>query len=183
MKENMIEIHETARVSENATITGTGILTVGAYTIVEPNVLIDLGNKGIVQIGARSKLKYGCIIRSYDGSINIGNRSSIGEYTVLAGHGGLKIGHTVIIAGHCYVSAADHIFHADDPIRFQGETAKGIDVADGAWLGARVVLLDGVVIGKNTIIGAGSIVTQNMSSNMVCFGHPCREQKPRQRNQ
>lgn len=179
----MKRISESAKVSANVAIVGAGQLIIGAHSVIEPNVFIDLGVGGVVKIGARTKVKYGCAIRSYDGVISIGDRSTIGEYTILAGHGGLTIGHTVIISGHCYFSAADHIYHAGDPIRFQGETAKGIDVASGAWIGAQVVILDGVCIGENTIVGAGSVVTKSMGSNMICFGAPCRERKAKQSNQ
>lgn len=110
-----------------------------------------------------------------DGHITIANRVSIGEYTVIAGHGGITIGENSIIAGHCYISAANHIF--DDTtvdIRFQGETAKGIIIEKNVWIGARVVVLDGVHIGEGAIIGAGAVVTKNIPAGHICVGNPIR---------
>ncbi len=179
IKNDKRQIDKHAIVSADTKIIGAGELTIGPHTIVEAGVLIDLGIAGSVYIGPRTKLKYGCVIRSYDGNIRIGSRSTIGEYSILAGHGGLTIGDAVIIAGHCYLSAAEHIFSGKDHIRFQGELAKGIRVGDGAWIGARCVVLDGVVIGCGGVIGAGSVVTRNIEKNMVCYGNPCRSIYPR----
>ncbi|WP_207562521.1 acyltransferase [Sulfurimonas aquatica] len=169
-------IDKDAFVSKNAKIIGNGSLHIEAHAVIEDNVLIDLGQGGTIRIGYRSKLKYGCVLRSYDGKITIHDRSTIGEYSILAGHGGLIIGNAVIIAGHSYISAAGHIFSGmNDHIRFQGEIAKGIQIDDGVWIGARCVILDGTQLGENSIIGAGSIVTKSLNSNMVCYGSPCRE--------
>lgn len=168
-------IHKDAVISPDAKICGDGDLHIAPYAVVEPNVLIDLGKSGSIHIGYRSKLKYGSVVRNYDGKIIIGTRSTIGEYSVLSGHGGLLIGNTVIIAGHCYLSAANHIFTGSDHIRFQGEVAQGISIKDGVWVGARSVILDGVCIEEGCVVGAGSVVSKNIRKEMVCFGNPCRE--------
>jgi acetyltransferase-like isoleucine patch superfamily enzyme len=168
-------IHKDAVVSPEVKIIGDGNLFIDAYAVIEPNVLIDLGANGSIRIGYRSKLKYGSVVRNYDGKITIGSKTSVGEYSILSGQGGLTIGSAVIIAGHCYLSAADHIFTGSDHIRFQGEVATGIYINDGAWIGARSVVLDGVCIDVGCIIGAGSVVLKNMGKDMVCFGNPCRE--------
>ena len=168
-------IHKDAVISPEAKIVGNGDLHIAPYAVVEPNVLIDLGQNGSIRIGYRSKLKYGSVVRNYDGTIIIGSKTTIGEYSVLSGHGGLIVGNAVIIAGHCYLSAADHIFTGSDHIRFQGEVAKGINVKDGVWIGARSVILDGVCVEEGCVIGAGSVVSKNIRKEMVCFGNPCRE--------
>lgn len=169
------EIHPTARLSNEVHIVGCGNLYIDRDVVIERYVLLDLGAVGLIEIGARSKLKQGCVVRSYDGKVSIGSRTTVGEYSILSGHGGLSIGKAVIIAGHCYLSAADHIYTGDGPIRFQGETAKGILVDDGAWLGARCVVLDGVHIGQRAVVGAGSVVTRSLRADFLCVGSPCRE--------
>jgi len=179
MKKSNIDISKSANLADSIKIIGDGELIIGSYTSIEDNVLIDLGNNGKIVIGKKSKIKYGSVLRSYDGNIDIGNRTSVGEYSILAGHGGLKIGHTVIIAGHCHISAANHIYHSNDAIRFQGETTKGISIDDGVWLGAKTVVLDGIKIGCQTVVGAGSIVTKTLPSDVVAVGSPCKVLKSR----
>lgn len=49
-----------------------------------------------------------------------------------------------------------------------------VHIGKNCWLGAGVVVLPGVTIGDNTVIGAGSIVTKNIPANVVAVGNPCR---------
>lgn len=51
---------------------------------------------------------------------------------------------------------------------------KDVHIKANAWIGANVVILPGVTIGENTVIGAGSIVTKDIPANVVAFGNPCR---------
>ena len=161
---------------------GSGRLTIEEFAVLEPHVMIDIGSSdsGLVTIAARAKLKQGSVLRAYSGQIEIGPRVSLGEYSVLAGHGGLAIGQATIIAGHCYVAASGHLTTIETPIRFQGETAEGIVIGDAVWIGANVVIQDGVNIGDGAVIGAGSIVTRSMPANTICFGVPCRPVRQRE---
>lgn len=52
--------------------------------------------------------------------------------------------------------------------------SKDIRICDNAWIGANVTVLPGVMIGKNSVIGAGSVVTGNIPDNVVAYGNPCR---------
>ena len=151
-------------------------IRIGAFSTVEDYVLLDCGSSGSseISIGNRCKIKQGAVLRTYDGHIRIGNRVSVGEYSILAGHGGLTIGDCTLIAGHCYISAANHISSGRDMIRFQGESARGIVIGNNVWIGGHVLIRDGVSIGDGGVIGAGSIVTADLPSDVVCYGVPCR---------
>jgi acetyltransferase-like isoleucine patch superfamily enzyme len=169
-------VHKTARVAETVRAEGRGRVTIGPHAVIEDHVLFSLGQggRGTIEVGRRSKLKVGVIARAYGGRIRIGDRTSIGEYSVLAGHGGLDIGDLVIIAGHCYLAASQHITSGTAPLRFQGETASGIHVADDVWIGAHATVHDGVTIGRGAIVGSGSVVTRSLPGGWVAFGVPCR---------
>ena len=52
--------------------------------------------------------------------------------------------------------------------------SEPITVKDGAWLGGGVIVLPGVTIGENSVIGAGSVVTRSIPDNCVAVGNPCR---------
>lgn len=58
--------------------------------------------------------------------------------------------------------------------RAKYEAAKPIVIHDNAWLGGGVIVLAGVTIGENSIIGAGSVVTKDIPSNVVAVGNPAR---------
>ena len=49
-----------------------------------------------------------------------------------------------------------------------------VHIGNNCWLGAGVIVLPGVTIGDNTVIGAGSVVTKDIPSNVVAVGNPCR---------
>jgi acetyltransferase-like isoleucine patch superfamily enzyme len=167
-----IILHPTSTIDDSVRIIGKGILVVGKYSTIEPNVMIDLGDKGQISIGNRSKIKYGAVLRTYDGIIDIKNRVSIGEYTLCAGQGGLAIHDNVIIAGHCYITASDHIYDSEMPIRFQGETTKGINIAENCWVGANTTILDGVELGRGCVVGAGAVVTKKTNEYTINIGIP-----------
>ena len=55
---------------------------------------------------------------------------------------------------------------------------KEVHIGNNCWLGANVVVMPGVTIGDNTVIGAGSIVTKDIPSGVVAVGNPCRVLRP-----
>ena len=52
--------------------------------------------------------------------------------------------------------------------------AHPIKIEDGVWIGGGAILLPGVTIGRNSVIGAGSVVTRSIPENVVAVGNPCR---------
>ena len=52
--------------------------------------------------------------------------------------------------------------------------ALPVRIEDGVWIGGGVVILPGVTIGRNSVIGAGSVVTRSIPANCVAVGNPCR---------
>ena len=49
-----------------------------------------------------------------------------------------------------------------------------VHIGKNCWLGAGVIVLPGVSIGDNTVVGAGSVVTKDIPANVVAVGSPCR---------
>lgn len=85
----------------------------------------------------------------------------------------ITFGDYVFIAPNCVFSTAGHALDRDQ--RNQGlEIALPITVGDNVWIGANVVVLPGVTIGNDTIIGAGSVVTKDIPAGVIAVGNPCR---------
>ena len=60
-------------------------------------------------------------------------------------------------------------------LRIQGyQYNMPVHIGKNCWLGAGVIVLPGITIGDNVVIGAGSIVTKDIPSNVVAVGNPCR---------
>ncbi len=79
----------------------------------------------------------------------------------------------MFIAPNCSFYTAGHPLEVE--LRNKGlEYAKPIKVGDNVWIGGNVIVLPGVTIGDNTVIGAGSVVTKDVPSNVLAVGNPCR---------
>lgn len=52
-----------------------------------------------------------------------------------------------------------------------------VHIGKNCWIGAGVLIMPGVTIGDNTVIGAGSVVTKDIPANVLAFGSPCRVQR------
>jgi acetyltransferase-like isoleucine patch superfamily enzyme len=94
---------------------------------------------------------------------------------VLYGHGNLTIGDNVLIAGHCLIIPANHVFtDINIPISNQGETKKGIIIEDNVWIGSGCRILDGITIGTGAIIAAGAVVNKDVLPNTIVGGVPAK---------
>jgi acetyltransferase-like isoleucine patch superfamily enzyme len=153
---------------------------IGRDTSIGDNALISSAGGGAILIGERCEIGIGALIQSYGGRIVIGHDCSINPYCVIYGHGGLKIGNSVRIATHTVIVPSNHNY--DDlgmPIRLQGLTLKGITIEDDVWIGAGAKILDGVTIGKGSVVAAGTVVIRNVPPFSVTAGVPNRIIKQR----
>lgn len=147
---------------------------------VYENVVFDTRFGGSITIGENSELLHGVLIMTYGGTIEIGSVCSINPYTILYGHGNLKIGNNVLIAAHTVIIPANHVYtDVNTPINLQGVTAKGITIEDDVWIGTGCKILDGVTIGKGAVIAAGAVVNKDVQPYTIVGGVPAKELKKR----
>ena len=153
-----------------------GRITLGENVYVAPGAeLLAAKPPEQISLGSGCLIHQGALLHCYGGQIQLGDNVSVNPYCVLYGHGGLTIGNDVLIATGCVIIPANHII--DDPtksIRAQGLRCQGICIEDDVWLGARVVVLDGVTIGRGAVIGAGAVVTTNIPPGALAVGVPAK---------
>lgn len=114
------------------------------------------------------------------GEISIGDNCSINPYSILYGHGGLKIGNWVRIAAHTVIIPSNHNFSdIDRPIGSQGGTQRGVIIEDDVWIGANVTILDGSHISTGCVIAAGAVVRGTTVPFGVYGGVPAKLLKMR----
>lgn len=109
----------------------------------------------------------------YGYNIEIGENFYANHNLIILDGNKVKFGDNVFIAPNCGFYTAGHPLDAKR--RNEGlEYAKPIEVGNNVWIGGNVVVLPGVKIGDNVVIGAGSIVTKDIPSNVVAVGNPCK---------
>ncbi len=126
-------------------------------------------------IGNNTHIKENAVLNTYGGHIVLGENVNIGQGTVLYGQGGIDVGNDSGIAPLSLVVASNHSYNQDDiPFRMQGETKKGIKIGHNVWCAGKVVVCDGVEIGDNAVVGAGSVVRKNIPNNAIVIGNPAQ---------
>lgn len=154
----MIEIHATASVSPlcdiEDSVRGSRIV-VGAHSQIDSFVKIKpAGGRGDLLIGEHSIVNAGCVL--YTGN-------------------GIRIGNHVAIAANTTLAPVNHAF--GDRSRLISEQGflpgkGGIVIEDDVWIGANCVLLDGAVLRRGCVIGAGSLVRHEVPAYTVQAGNP-----------
>lgn len=134
-----------------------------------------------IEIGQNTIVMHGAVLHVYNfrglphAGIQIGRDSLVGEYSVIRGQGGVKIGDRVYTSPFTQIIAVNHVFSdPDKPFVEQGITAQGIVIEDDVWLGAGSIITDGVHVGKGAVIAAGAVVTKDVPAHTVVGGVPAR---------
>ena len=110
--------------------------------------------------------------------LRIGDNTNVGYGTVLSVAREINIGKDTLIAPYCLIMDSDdhpvdeNARRAREPVR--KEDVLPVRIGNNVWLGTRVVVLKGVSIGDNSIIGANSVVGKNIPPNCIAMGFPAR---------
>ena len=132
------------------------------------NILEELFQKKIDILGIEPN--FYC---DYGFNIYLGKNFYSNHNLVILDANKVEFGDNVFIGPNCGFYTSGHPL--DYETRNQGlEYAKPIKVGKNVWIGGNVCVLPGVTIGDNVVIGAGSIVTKDIPSNVVAVGNPCR---------
>lgn len=133
-----------------------------------------LCNEGLT-FGDNVTISRGTMIRPssyYGGDYGIGlvmgDHSSFGPYCFVGCSGRITIGSNVMFGPKCSLFAENHVFaDTSKTIKSQGVENKGITIEDDCWIGSNTTILDGVTIGKGSVIGAGTLVTKSVPPGSI----------------
>jgi len=165
----------------SAVIDFSGQLTLPESTIIEPLVVIFGSATATLSLGEMNILYPGCVIRIDKGHMATGEDVSFGPgCQIYEPRSGLTIGNHCMIGAGTLISGVSHGHgEIDVPMRNQLAISLPIVIEDNVWIGMGVILLPGVTIGSGSIIGAGSVVTNDIPPNSIAFGIPCKVTKKR----
>ena len=150
---------------------------IGDNVVVDDNCLLDAkgdSNRGIA-IGSGVFIGRNTILSCKNGDIDLEDGVNIGFNCEVFSASRVRIGRDTLLAAYCYVIGGDHDF--SDPGRAvleQGRRSAGVDIGEGAWLGAGAKVLDGVTIGNRAIVGAAALVREAVPEGAIAVGIPAR---------
>jgi tetrahydrodipicolinate N-succinyltransferase len=104
--------------------------------------------------------------------ISIDCGTYINRYTMLDAHSEIRIGRNCMIGPHCYITDANHGKAAGVLVKDQSMQPQPVVIEDDVWLGAGVIVLPGVHLGRGCVIGAGAVVTSDVPAGEVFAGVP-----------
>ncbi|MEX0928954.1 MAG: acyltransferase [Balneolales bacterium] len=119
------------------------------------------------------------IRQQFNPSLTIGNNVTATSNLHLAATSKITIEDNVMFASNVFLADFSHGYERGDlPYKYQGLTQIApITIRRGSWIGQNVVILPGVTIGKNVIIGANSVVRNDIPEGCIAVGNPARIQK------
>ena len=159
------------------------------YLKIHVGALVQIGNNCTIMSGAGlnplSRNIKTCIYVGKKATLKLGNDVGISSSTLWVKES-VSIGNSVAIGADCIIMDTD-AHNLDWKIRCSEETneyGESVDmvtaasapivIEDNVLVGARCIILKGVTIGARSIIGSGSIVTKDISSDCIAAGNPCK---------
>ena len=155
----------------------------GKFLKISSETYLDGLSKNGVVLGNNFSLGRGSSIEC-TGSLNklgigftAGNNVGIGSFSFLGCAGGITIGDDTITGNYVSMHSENHNYKdGSRPIRLQGVNSKGIYIGKNCWIGSKVTILDGAVVGDNSIIAAGAVVIDgNYEGSSIYGGIPARK--------
>ncbi|MCD8012434.1 MAG: acyltransferase [Lachnospiraceae bacterium] len=122
---------------------------------------------GYFNIGSGCNFRHDAQLRALDGGVvRIGDKTFMNNNVCITARNKITIGNNVKIANNVVVIDHDHDYMNGN----KGYKVGSVVIEDGVWIGANAVILKDTFIGKNSVIGAGSVVKGVVPSNTVFGG-------------
>lgn len=146
----------------------------------------DIRNKRFMILGDGFTTGIGCRLEAYpinnNKVLHIGKNVQINDYVHISAMEKVTIGDNVLIASKVFISDLNHGSYGSDNIHDSPDTppnerklyCKPIIIEDNVWLGEFVSVLQGVTIGRGTIVGANSVVSKNLPPYTIAVGAPAK---------
>jgi acetyltransferase-like isoleucine patch superfamily enzyme len=163
-------------IGRDVTLRAPNHITIGERVMIDDAVVLDAkGATSSIELGNQILVGHSTILSCNDSRVHIGNYVSIGPFCFFASKSHIDVGSNVSIGSGTHLMAGTHA--TSDPetaIIHQERLSAGITVEDNVWIGSGAKILDGVTLGRNSIVGAGAVVTQSVPAYTTVLGNPAR---------
>jgi acetyltransferase-like isoleucine patch superfamily enzyme len=162
----------------NLTLRHPHKIHVGSNVIIDDNCVLDAkGTKNTgITIGDNVFVGKNSILYCKDGDMEIKAKVNIGANCEIYSKGHLLVGQGTMIAAYSYLMCGGRYdYKSSIPLAEQSSYSIGTTaIGQNCWIGTKAVVLDGVSIGDNAVVGAGSIVTKDVPPQALVMGVPAK---------
>ena len=159
------------------------------FTFKEARIIrfpIDIRGRKFIKVSKGFTTGVGCRIEAYpennQTTLFFGENFQMNDYVHITAMEKVEIGNNVLFASKIYVSDCSHGSYSGDEYDSAPDTiphnrklhSKPVIIEDNVWLGEFVSVLPGVTIGKETIVGANSVVSKSLPPNVIAVGTPAK---------
>lgn len=165
-------------IGTNVTLRQPKKITIGTKTIIDDfSVLSARGAEAaVINIGKQVLIGRGAHIRVKEGRITIGDFSRIGPFSFIGTTQTTEIGRYFTTGPLCIIGLLTKSDEDPDiPNAFRTSQERGgVIIEDNVAFGGNVTVLDGVRIGRNSVIGAGAVVAKDIPEFTIAYGVPAK---------
>lgn len=141
---------------------------------------VNFRNTSYIEIGDNVSIGSDSYIECFDfyagvkhhPSLIIGNNVSFTRRITIYCAGNIIIGNNCMFASDILVTDENHGINADNIYRDNPLSIKDVEIGENVWIGEKAIILPGVHIGSNAIVGAGAVVTSDIPASAICGGVP-----------
>jgi acetyltransferase-like isoleucine patch superfamily enzyme len=129
-----------------------------------------------LQLGERNTISSFTKVKTADGVVRTGSDCGFATGCFVApGSAGIELGDHVVCGPNVAIVGCNYRYAAlDVPFDQQGMSSLGVRIGRNVWIGANSTILDGSVIGENTIVVANSLVNRRFPPNVILQGNPAK---------
>lgn len=151
----------------------------GAGSTVEP--FCSMSNPASIEVGAGVEIRelawFNCLPRE-DGkpTLVIGDGCYLGRFVHINAFNDIRLEDDVMIADRVYIADTDHFYKDREvPIMHQGDQIKGpVLLKRGCWIGTGAVILPGVTVGRNAVVGPNTVLHKDVPDYGMAYGSPAK---------
>lgn len=130
-----------------------------------------------MKLPLKYKIKRPITIEAHE-KIILGENIGINVNSILIGWGGIEIGKNTLLGPNVQIYSITHDYKKLGEEFYKG-IPKKVFIGESCWIGGGVLIMPGINIGNNVVIGAGSVVTKDIPNNVIAYGNPCKVIKNR----
>jgi acetyltransferase-like isoleucine patch superfamily enzyme len=150
---------------------------IGDRVAIDDHAVLDAkgtSNRGIT-VGSGVFVGRYTMIYTKDGDIELEDGANLSSFCSVFSASRVRIGSNTLLASYVYVVGGGHAFERTDvAVVDQARPSRGIAIGPNGWIGAGSVVLDGVTIGRDVIVGANSVVVEDLPDFAIAAGTPAR---------